>query len=287
MKTKFLASSLSLLFALTGPCLAANAPTPPASIAAKPAVDVTAALRAIVERTNAKIQQGKTTEAALAEELKAFDDLAAAHAGQKTDAVAQVLLIKASLYMQIIEDLDKATLILQQVKKEFPGTKPAYEAEQVLQGMEAQREQLKIQAALKTGAAFPDFAEKDLSGAPLSVARFKGKVVLIDFWATWCPPCIAELPSVLAAYSKYKDKGFEIIGISLDKDMETLKGFLAERKMTWPQYFDGKQWESPLAAKYGVNSIPATYLLDKDGVIVAKNLRGPALEAELARLLGP
>ncbi len=287
MKTKILVLSLRVLLALAGPALVASAATPPAAIAAKPTADVTTALRAIVERTNAKIQQGKTTEAALAEELKAFDDLAAAHAGQKTDAVAQVLLIKASLYMQIIEDLDKASLILLQVKKDFPGTRPAFEAEQVLQGMEAQREQLKIQAALKAGAPFPDFAEKDMSGAPLSVARFKGKVVLIDFWATWCPPCIAELPSVLAAYSKYKDKGFEIIGISLDKDADTLKGFLTERKMTWPQYFDGKEWASPLAAKYGVNSIPATYLLDKDGVIVAKNLRGPALEEELARLLGP
>lgn len=284
MKIRLLVSSLSLLLAASG---AAVAQTPPAALAAKSATDVTTALRGIVERTNAKIREGKTTEAGLAEELKAFDTLLAAHAGQKTDAVAQVLLIKASLYMQIIEDLDKASAILEQVKKDFPGTRPAAEAEQVLQGMEAQREQLKIQATLIPGAKFPDFAEKDLSGAPLSVARFKGKVVLVDFWATWCPPCIAELPTVLAAYSKYKDKGFEIIGISLDKDLDTLKGFLAERKMTWPQYFDGQQWQSPLAAKYGVNAIPATYLLDKDGVIVAKGLRGPALEEQLAKLLGP
>lgn len=283
MNIRLLASVLCLLSA--APVLTCAA-TPPAAIA-KPTADVTTALRGIVDRTNAKIQQGKTTEAELADELKAFDALLAANAGQKTDAVAQVLLIKASLYLQIIENLDRAGEILEQVRKDFPGTRPAFEAAQVLQGLEAQREQMKIQAALVPGAKFPDFAEKDLTGAPLSIARFKGKVVLVDFWATWCPPCIAELPSLQAAYSKYKDKGFEILGISLDRDADTLKRFLAERKMTWPQYFDGQQWQSPLAAKYGVNAIPATYLLDQDGVIVARNLRGPALEEHLAKLLGP
>ena len=254
---------------------------------AQPMADVTAQLKTLVEKTNAKIQQGQTTEAGLADELKAFDALLAAHSAQKTDAVAQVLLMKAALYLQIIQDMDRATALFQQLTKEFPGTRPAHEAAQMLVGMESQREQLKIQAALKVGATFPDFDVKDITGAPLSVARFKGKAVLIDFWATWCGPCIAELPAVLAAYSRYKDKGFEIIGISLDRDEATLKRFITDRKMTWPQYFDGQEWQSPLAAKYGVNAIPATYLLDGEGRIVAKNLRGPALEQELARLLGP
>ncbi len=254
---------------------------------AQPMADVTAQLKTLVEKTNTKIQQGQTTEAGLADELKAFDALLAAHSSQKTDAVAQVLLMKAALYLQIIQDMDRATALFEQLTKEFPGTRPAHEAAQMLVGMESQREQLKIQAALKIGAKFPDFDVKDLTGAPLSVARFKGKAVLIDFWATWCGPCIAELPAVLAAYSRYKDKGFEIIGISLDRDEATLKRFITDRKMTWPQYFDGQEWQSPLAAKYGVNAIPATYLLDGEGRIVAKNLRGPALEQELARLLGP
>jgi len=254
---------------------------------AQPLADVTAQLKTLVEKTNARIQQGQTTEAGLADELKAFDALLAAHSSQKTDAVAQVLLMKAALYLQIIQDMDRATALFEQLTKDFPGTRPAHEAAQMLVGMESQREQMKIQAALKIGATFPDFDVKDLTGAPLSVALFKGKVVLIDFWATWCGPCITELPVVLAAYSRYKDKGFEIIGISLDRDEATLKRFITDRKMTWPQYFDGQEWQSPLAAKYGVNAIPATYLLDGEGRIVAKNLRGPALEQELARLLGP
>jgi len=111
-------------------------------------------------------------------------------------------------------------------------------------------------------------------------------VVLVDFWATWCGPCVGELPNVLAAYKKYHDKGFEIVGISLDEDQGKLEGFTAAKGMTWRQYFDGTGWDNKLAKRYGVTAIPATYLLDRDGKIAAKNLRGPALETELARLLG-
>jgi thiol-disulfide isomerase/thioredoxin len=98
---------------------------------------------------------------------------------------------------------------------------------------------MKLQAGLKPGVVFPDFNEKDLAGEPLSIAKFKGKVVLVDFWATWCGPCRGELPNVLAAYKKYHDKGFEIIGISLDRDENALKSFIKENGMVWPQYFDG------------------------------------------------
>ena len=129
-----------------------------------------------------------------------------------------------------------------------------------------------------TGAQFPDFDEKDLDGNPLSIASFKGKLVLIDFWATWCGPCIAELPNLLKTYEKHHDKGFEIIGISLDKDRDKLTTFIKEKKMGWPQFFDGQGWQNSLAAKYGVMSIPATYLLDKEGKIIAAGLRGDALE---------
>jgi len=138
---------------------------------------------------------------------------------------------------------------------------------------------------LKEGAAFPDFDEKDLAGNPLSIANFKGKVVLVDFWATWCPPCVAELPNVLKAYEEYHPKGFEIIGISLDKDRQKLDSFIKQKQMTWPQYFDGQGWENKLSQKYGVNSIPATYLLDKEGKIIGSNLRGEALDAAVAKAL--
>ncbi len=135
------------------------------------------------------------------------------------------------------------------------------------------------------GATFPDFAEQDLAGNPLAIANYKGKVVLVDFWATWCVPCVAELPNVLAVYEKYHAKGFEVIGISLDKDKTALTSFIQKKKMPWPQYFDGQGWNNKLAAKYGISSIPATYLLNGGGKILGQDLRGDALDAAIAKAL--
>jgi peroxiredoxin len=250
-----------------------------------PAGDVLAQLKTLVEKAREKIAAGDLSEAAFAEELKGLDALIAAHRGEKSDAVGQVLFTKASLYLQVIEDYDKAVAVLQQAKTDFAGTRVGAQAEAALRQLEAQKDMLKAKAALRPGLVFPNFQAKDLAGAPLSVEQFRGKVVLIDFWATWCGPCVDELPNVQAAYAKYRDKGFEIVGISLDNSEAALKSFLAEHKMTWPQTFDGKGWQSELAQQYGISSIPATYLLDREGKIVAKNLRGAALETQLAKLL--
>jgi peroxiredoxin len=262
------------------------APAAPAA-EAPPSAEVTTQLKALIDKVREKLAGGEISEAALAEELKGFDALLAANRGNKSDAVAQVLFTKASVYFQVLEDYDRTVEVLQRAKVDFEGTRVASQAEAMLQQIESQKDMLRAKAALKPGAAFPEFAAKDLAGAPISVAKFRGKVVLIDFWATWCGPCVEELPNVLAAYAKYHDKGFEIVGVSLDHEESALKAFLTERKMTWPQIYDGKGWRSELAQKYYVNSIPATYLLDRDGKIVAKNLRGAALEAQIGRLLNP
>jgi peroxiredoxin len=152
--------------------------------------------------------------------------------------------------------------------------------------MEKQAAARLVQKELVVGKPFPDFSEKDTTGKPLSISGYKGKVVLVDFWATWCGPCRAELPNVLATYDKHHKNGFEIIGISLDQDENKLKSFTTENKMTWVQFFDGKGWGNKLAGKYGVMSIPATYLLDRNGIIIAKDLRGDDLEAAVAKALG-
>jgi len=126
-----------------------------------------------------------------------------------------------------------------------------------------------------------------LQGKEIDLADMKGKVVLIDFWATWCGPCIAELPHVLTTYEKYHEQGFEIIGISLDKeeDKAKLEKFIANKNMPWPQHFDGKGWGNELAKKYGIGSIPATFLIGADGKIVATDLRGEALEKTVGKHL--
>ena len=142
-------------------------------------------------------------------------------------------------------------------------------------------------AKLVVGAKPFALSQKDLDGKPFSLDAYKGKVVLLDFWATWCGPCVGELPNVKANYEKYKPQGFDIVGVSLDEDETALRGFIQKREMPWAQLFDGKGWENVDAQTYGVRAIPFTLLLAKDGTIAAVNPRGeelePAIQAAMAK----
>jgi len=239
-------------------------------------------LQALVAKIKADIHAGKTTEPELADDLKQFDVLLAEHKGEKTDAVAEILFMKATLYAEVFQDTAKADELKKQLKTEFHGTHLVTAIEQQ-DAMEAASN--KAQASLVVGTNFPGFDVRDLDGKPLSLANHKGKVVLLDFWATWCPPCRAEIPNVVATYNKYHDQGFDVIGISLDQDRQKLLSFTKENKMPWPQFFDGQGWQNALAMKYGIESIPATYLLDGSGVIIATDLHGDELEQAVAKAL--
>jgi thiol-disulfide isomerase/thioredoxin len=109
-----------------------------------------------------------------------------------------------------------------------------------------------------------------VDGKTVDVGQMRGKVVLIDFWATWCGPCRAEVPDVVAAYKKYHDKGFEVVGISLDHDKDTMVNFTEQNGMAWPQYFDGQGWDNAISSSFGVGQIPTMILIGKDG----KPIRG-------------
>lgn len=129
----------------------------------------------------------------------------------------------------------------------------------------------------------------NLNGSPFDPKSVAGKVVLVDFWATWCGPCIAEIPNVMEQYQKYHAKGFEVIGVSLDDDVEALKSFVDERKIPWPILFEkpgGQGWRHPLATKYGVSGIPTVILVGRDGKVVSLDVRGEKLGAELDKLFG-
>ncbi len=128
-------------------------------------------------------------------------------------------------------------------------------------------------------------AAKDLNGRPLTLAQYRGKVVLMDFWATWCGPCVGEVPNVIAAYKKYHAQGFDIVGVSLDQSRTPLVHFIAENKMPWRQVYDGKYWSSAVPREYGVMAIPFGLLVGRDGKIAAVDVRGPALEAAIQQAL--
>jgi thiol-disulfide isomerase/thioredoxin len=286
MKIKL--AALLVAAALMSPAFtrAQSAETNKTATAGKPAVSaVESELTALVTKIRAKIQEkkGKVTASDFQGEIKEFDAILAKHVGEKTEDVANVALMKATLYKEVLNDKVTADKLLQQFKIDYKGTKLAasYEKQEA-----AQAESEKAQEVIAPGKVFPDFNETDLAGKPLSVGNFKGKAVLIDFWATWCGPCVGELPNVIEVYKKYHSQGFEIIGISLDSDRAKLDAFLKKNEgMTWQQYFDGKGWENKISVKFGVRSIPFTVLVGPDGKVIENGLRGEALGEAVAKAL--
>ncbi len=266
MKTKLVALLVAALFASAG-----------TGFSAEPTAAATD-LQNIVSKIKTKLNEGKPTEAGLAPELKEFDALLQKYKTDKSDDVAMILLTKSVVYSDLLHDEAKGDAVMQQLKRDFPDS-------EAVATVKRQEESKKVRADLVKGAAFPDFEEKDLDGKPLSISGLKGKVVLVDFWATWCGPCIFELPNVLTTYEKHHAKGFEIVGISFDSDRKKLESFIKQKSMPWPQFFDGKGWENKLGKNYSVNNIPLTFLLDRESKIIGIDLRGDSLESAVAAAL--
>jgi thiol-disulfide isomerase/thioredoxin len=226
-------------------------------------------------------------EAELTPELKELDGIYLQHKGESPEDLANVLRLKATLYWSVIDNSEKGIAVIRQIKKDYPNTTVGRDADNIISLIQQHEEGRKIRRTLTNGAQFPDFSEKDLVGNPLSVGRYRDKLVLVEFWATWCAPCVAELPNIIKAYKKHHAEGFEVIGVSLDfqQDEQKLKSFLKTKEIPWAQYFDGKGWQNKLAAKYGIDQVPATFLLDRQGTIIGQDLQGEALEEALSKAL--
>jgi thiol-disulfide isomerase/thioredoxin len=235
-------------------------------------------MAAIMQEVMQHYRSGNKDKATYEPLLERMDALLEAADPDDLETRGLILGARGGIYHNIFGDIPAAKIEYQRLVEECPESEIASNAAKLLV-------QLEMLESLVLGGEFPGFSFDDLDGTNISLDAYRGKVVLVDFWATWCPPCIVELPNVLAAYQKYHDKGFEIIGISLDKDKARLEDFLEENGMDWPQYFDGKGWDNELSNKYGVNSIPTTYLLGPDGGIIARDLHGDELEKAVGKAL--
>ena len=145
-------------------------------------------------------------------------------------------------------------------------------------------ERVETLKSVAIGQTAVDFALNDTTGNPIAISTFRGKILLIDFWASWCRPCRIENPNVVELYNDFNDKDFEIIGVSFDEDRDRWIQAIQDDGLIWPHVSDLKGWQSAAGKMYAINAIPATVLLDREGKIVAKNLRGDALRAKLEEM---
>lgn len=238
-------------------------------------------LQALVNKIQEKIKSGKRAESDYAQELKAFDELVNANTRGKSEEVAQALMIKAMLYLQVLGKPEFGADVVREIQRDYPETRAGKGARKMLELIAQQTAGAKLRETLVRGAVFPDFNTQDLKGKPISISGLKGKMVLVIFWAVADGSSRIEIPSLVRTYEKYRKNGFEVVGVSLDKSKQALSGFMAEKKIKWQQCMDA---DNKLALQYGVNRLPTTYLLDREGKIAGVNLNWIELEDTLKQL---
>ncbi len=193
---------------------------------------------------------------------------------ENPDALISALVLENLMRTKAIP-FDEAQTLYDGLNAEVKNTKPG----------KSVQEQLKNSKSAEVGQRAPEFSAPTPTGDLLALGDIKSKVTLIDFWAAWCRPCRMENPNIVSIYEKYKDKGLNVVGVSLDTKAEDWIKAIENDGLAWNHVSHLKRFDDPIAKLYNVNAIPAAFLLDENGVIVAKNLRGPDLEEKVAELL--
>ena len=231
------------------------------------------------EMQKAQMSNDTVTINKLLKEYKKFqnemNDYSKKFIKENPDAYLSVLLLENFLMRQYLTP-EEIKSYFDGLNKEVKETKSGKKIKTTLDAM----------TAIVIGKPAPNFSGPTPEGKTISLKETLGKVTIIDFWASWCGPCRAENPSVVALYNEFHPQGLNIIGVSLDKDAKKWKEAIAKDGLVWPHVSNLKFWEDPIAKQYNVQSIPATFILDEKGNIVAKDLRGDALRAKVKELLG-
>lgn len=198
-----------------------------------------------------------------------IDSLVVAH---PASAVTPYIIVKDFAYKL---DLDQMKALRAKLDASLDGTAYVRQIDDFIKRMEN----------IQVGAVAPDFTLPDVDGNPVSLSSLRGKYVLIDFWASWCPDCRKENPNIVAAWNKFKDKNFTILGVSLDRKKEPWLAAIEKDGLTWAHVSDLKDWKSDAAVQYAIRWIPMSFLLDPDGIILAVGLEGEALQKKLEEVL--
>ncbi len=231
------------------------------------------------EMQKAQMSNDTVTINKLLKEYKKFqnemNDYSKKFIKENPDAYLSVLLLENFLMRQYLTPEDIKSYF-EGLDKDVKETKSGKKIKTALDSM----------SAIVIGKPAPNFSAPSPEGKTISLKESLGKVTIIDFWASWCGPCRAENPNVVALYNEFHPQGLNIIGVSLDKDAAKWKDAIAKDGLIWSHVSNLKFWEDPIAKQYNVQSIPATFILDEKGNIVAKDLRGEELRAKVAALLG-